>query len=153
MVWIQVTLVVFVVSGFVLFLSIEEDFVVDSAVRAKSTLVWGVWKRFGSAFTYWYGGDGMARRSGGGDAYNAGKLMASSRRLQLQIWERRDFWVQIHDFPTGLMSKMMARQFGVFLGIDVRKPLIRRKKLLLENKGCTYARFQYEKLLVFYFLC
>ncbi|MBA0747683.1 hypothetical protein Gogos_004578 [Gossypium gossypioides] len=37
--------------------------------------------------------------------------------------------------------------------IDVRKPLIRRKKLLLGNKGYTYVRFQYEKLLVFCFLC
>ncbi|MBA0810595.1 hypothetical protein Gohar_002572 [Gossypium harknessii] len=50
--------------------------------------------------------------------------------------------VQVHDLPTGLMPKMMARQFGVFWGIDVRKPLIRRKKLLLGNKGYTYARFQ-----------
>lgn len=37
--------------------------------------------------------------------------------------------------------------------IDVRNPLMRRKKLILANKGCTYARFQYERLSIFCFLC
>ncbi|MBA0567436.1 hypothetical protein Golob_012173 [Gossypium lobatum] len=87
-----------------------------------------------------------------------------------------DFWVQIHDLPMGLMPEMMARQFRNFLGqfleydvkslnkgyggyirihvrIDVRNPLMRRKKLISGNKGCTYARFQYEKLSIFCFLC
>ncbi|TYH21133.1 hypothetical protein ES288_A04G018000v1 [Gossypium darwinii] len=36
--------------------------------------------------------------------------------------------------------------------IDVRNPLMRRKKLILANKGCTYARFQYERLSIFCFL-
>ncbi|MBA0712234.1 hypothetical protein Golax_011347, partial [Gossypium laxum] len=27
-----------------------------------------------------------------------------------------EFWVQFHDFPPGLMSEAMARQFVVFLG-------------------------------------
>ncbi|MBA0735457.1 hypothetical protein Gogos_019303 [Gossypium gossypioides] len=37
--------------------------------------------------------------------------------------------------------------------IDVRNLLMRKKKLILSNKGCIYARFQYEKLSVFCFLC
>ncbi|MBA0626375.1 hypothetical protein Godav_004053, partial [Gossypium davidsonii] len=141
--------------------SIEEDFVVDSAVRAKSTVVWGVWKRFGSAFTYWYGGDGMARRSGRGDAYNAGKLWHPHRgvtianlgvkRFLFHFLMRlilKGYWMEALDAQQSFIT------FSSFTGrIDVRKPLIRRKKLLLGNKGYTYARFQYEKLLVFYFLC
>ncbi|MBA0808307.1 hypothetical protein Gohar_024058, partial [Gossypium harknessii] len=27
-----------------------------------------------------------------------------------------EFWVQIHDLPSGLMTKSMAKQFGAFLG-------------------------------------
>ncbi|PPS06924.1 hypothetical protein GOBAR_AA13727 [Gossypium barbadense] len=27
-----------------------------------------------------------------------------------------NFWIQVHDLPMGLMSKMMAKQFGDFLG-------------------------------------
>lgn len=87
-----------------------------------------------------------------------------------------NFWVQVHDLQTGLMSETMARQFGDFLGqlleydtkslnkgyggymrirvrIDVRNLLMRRKKLILGNKSCIYARFQYEKLSLFCFLC
>lgn len=64
-----------------------------------------------------------------------------------------DYWVQVHDLPTGLMSSHMANQFGDFLGIfieydttvpmigvktymrikiklDVGSPLKRRKKSL-----------------------
>lgn len=35
--------------------------------------------------------------------------------------------------------------------IDVRNPLMKHKKLILENKWFFYARFQYEKLSIFYF--
>ncbi|MBA0693261.1 hypothetical protein Goari_010755 [Gossypium aridum] len=86
-----------------------------------------------------------------------------------------DFWVQIHDLPMGLMSETMARQFRNFqaqfleydvkslnkgyrgymrihVRIDVRNPLMRRKKLISGSKGCTYVRFQYEKLSIFFFL-
>ncbi|PPD97717.1 hypothetical protein GOBAR_DD05261 [Gossypium barbadense] len=111
---------------------IKEDFVVDSAVRAKLTVVWGVWKRFGSAFTYWYGGDGMARRSGGGDAYNAGKLMASSQGD--------------YNCKSGREEVSFSFSYEINLErIDVRKPLIRRKKFLLGNKGYTYARIVHGK--------
>ncbi|KAK5842621.1 hypothetical protein PVK06_004998 [Gossypium arboreum] len=27
-----------------------------------------------------------------------------------------DFWVQIHDLPFGLISEVMGRQFGIFIG-------------------------------------
>ncbi|MBA0839096.1 hypothetical protein Goarm_004865 [Gossypium armourianum] len=60
----------------------------------------------------------------------------------------KGYWMEALDAQQSFIT------FSSFTGrIDVRKPLIRRKKLLLGNKGYTYARFQYEKLLVFYFLC
>lgn len=87
-----------------------------------------------------------------------------------------DFWVQIHDFPLGLMTVSMAEQFGNFvekfidydtsfspLGfqtfmrirvcLDVSKLLRRKKKILIGNDRITYARFQYEKLSLFCFIC
>lgn len=74
------------------------------------------------------------------------------------------------------MLEAMARQFGNFLGeymeydtlisvlglhkymsiktrIDSRLPLKRRKKILVGKDRVVYARFQYEKLSIFYFLC
>ncbi|PPS17002.1 hypothetical protein GOBAR_AA03582 [Gossypium barbadense] len=85
------------------------------------------------------------------------------------------FWVQIHDLSPGLMSKTMARRFGAFLGefldydtripsmgvqrfmqvrvrINVQLPLRRKKKVLLGERF-YYARFQYEKLSLFCFIC
>ncbi|MBA0850686.1 hypothetical protein Goshw_004284 [Gossypium schwendimanii] len=56
------------------------------------------------------------------------------------FWSK--FWVQVHDLLAGLMSETMARNL-----------FMRKKKLILSNKGCIYARFQYEKLSVFCFLC
>nr|KJB45190.1 hypothetical protein B456_007G294500 [Gossypium raimondii] len=78
-----------------------------------------------------------------------------------------DFWVQIHDFPSGLVLEVMARQFGNFIGtfldnymkmmgtgyrgfiqigvrIDVRGLLKRRKKIILSQNHSLYARFQYK---------
>lgn len=87
-----------------------------------------------------------------------------------------DFWVQTHDLSIGLMSDDMVKQFGAFLGtfltynvtsirrgtggymriqvrIDIRGLLKRRKKLVLSNKQLVYARFQFERLIIFCFLC
>ncbi|MBA0847410.1 hypothetical protein Goshw_017556, partial [Gossypium schwendimanii] len=47
-----------------------------------------------------------------------------------------EFWVQIHDLPLGLMSEAM-----------------RKKKIVLGTSRTIYARFQYEKLSLFCFLC
>lgn len=74
-----------------------------------------------------------------------------------------DFWIHVHYLPTGLMFKVMAKQFGDFLGqfldydaksismcyrsymrirvrIDVRNLLKKRKKIVLGSKSCIYAR-------------
>lgn len=87
-----------------------------------------------------------------------------------------DYGVQLHDLPLGLVLESMELQFGNFLGtffdcdmklmgtryrgflririfIDIRGPLKRHKKLLLGPDCSIYARFQYEQLSLFYFLC
>ncbi|MBA0597505.1 hypothetical protein Gorai_007308, partial [Gossypium raimondii] len=86
------------------------------------------------------------------------------------------FWVQIHDLPSGMMSEAVAKQFRAFFGsfveydaeqiskgyqnymrvrvfADVKVPLKKRKKLITLTVKQLYARFQYEKLTIFYFLC
>ncbi|XP_016675311.2 uncharacterized protein At4g02000-like [Gossypium hirsutum] len=86
------------------------------------------------------------------------------------------FWVQVHDLPLGFFSKAIAKQLDNFVGrfleldskqlnkglmsylrvrveIDVKKPLKRKKKIMLPLPKLTYANFQYEKLTLFSFLC
>ncbi|KAL4334119.1 hypothetical protein GQ457_07G004660 [Hibiscus cannabinus] len=87
-----------------------------------------------------------------------------------------DFWVQVYDLPSGLMSEAIAKQFGNFIGrfleydpsqtfigpsrimgikvtLDIRLPLKRKKKIVLRPDSFVYARFQYEKLSLFCFIC
>lgn len=85
--------------------------------------------------------------------------------------------VQIHDLSPGLISEVLARQFGNFIRkflksdskaiakditsymrirvqIDVRVPLKRRrKKIVPGEKRQTYAKFKYEHQSLFCFLC
>ncbi|KAH1122871.1 hypothetical protein J1N35_006031 [Gossypium stocksii] len=84
--------------------------------------------------------------------------------------------VQIHDLPHGLMTERMAKQLGDFMGqfieydsadwtmgfrnfirvhvrLDVTIPLKRKKKIRIGNVTTVYARFQYEKLGLFCFVC
>ncbi|MBA0751817.1 hypothetical protein Gogos_000716 [Gossypium gossypioides] len=86
-----------------------------------------------------------------------------------------DIWVQLHDLPPGLMLVAMAHKFGNFLcsfleydrtiptlgvqrfmrinvRLDVKLPLKRKKKIMVGNDRVFYARFQYEKLSLFYFV-
>lgn len=87
-----------------------------------------------------------------------------------------DWWVQIHDLPPSFIKELMVVQFGNFIGkfleydmknlstgyknflrirvqIDVRQPLKTRKKIKLSESNFTYAKFKYEKLTLFCFLC
>lgn len=87
-----------------------------------------------------------------------------------------DWWVQVHDLPPRFFRDSMAVQFGNFIGkyleydmkqltngyknylricvqIDVRKPLKRRKKVMISDSKFTYAKFKYENLTFFCFLC
>lgn len=87
-----------------------------------------------------------------------------------------DWWVQIHDLPPGFFRESVTVQFGNFIGkfleydmkqlsngyksflrirvkIDVRKLLKRRKKIMISESNFTYAKFKYEKLTLFCFLC
>ncbi|MBA0782715.1 hypothetical protein Gotri_000553 [Gossypium trilobum] len=84
-------------------------------------------------------------------------------------------WVQIHDVPIGFVSKNLAIQIGNFIGefmeydgsnmgkesrnfmrirvrIDIRHPLKRKKQIMCYRK-CSYVRFKYERLSIFYFYC
>ncbi|MFQ6644927.1 hypothetical protein Gotur_019956 [Gossypium turneri] len=87
-----------------------------------------------------------------------------------------EFWIQVHDLPPGLMSVSMAKQFGDFCGkyieydasiptliiqhymricicLNVAAPLKRKKKVLIGKSMVVYARFKYEKLSLFCFIC
>lgn len=87
-----------------------------------------------------------------------------------------EFWVQVHDLPPGLISESMAVQLGNFCGkfikydsnnpllgqksymrirvcLDVNAPLKRKKKIQFGKAMTTYARFKYEKLSLFCFIC
>ncbi|MBA0732810.1 hypothetical protein Gogos_016876 [Gossypium gossypioides] len=102
------------------------------------------------------------------------KLQTGEDPLTLPL-NHAEFWVQIHDLPQGLMSKTMAPRFGSFLGdflvydtrvptlgmkwymrlkvhIDVRLPLKWKKNVMLGDR-MFYAKFQYEKLNLFCFIC
>ncbi|MBA0753341.1 hypothetical protein Gogos_021873, partial [Gossypium gossypioides] len=87
-----------------------------------------------------------------------------------------EFWIQVHDLPSGLMSASMAKQFGDFCGrfieydtsiltlgiqhymrirvcLNVAAPLKRKKKVLIGKSMVVYAQFKYEKLSLFCFIC
>ncbi|MBA0706646.1 hypothetical protein Golax_018743, partial [Gossypium laxum] len=87
-----------------------------------------------------------------------------------------EFWVQVHELPRGLMSESMAVQLGNFCGkfleydfhspllgqktymrirvcLDVNAPLKRKNKIQIGMAMTTYARFKYEKLSLFCFIC
>lgn len=87
-----------------------------------------------------------------------------------------EFWIQVHELPSGIMTKTMAKQFGNFCGkflqydtsilslglkqymhirvfLDVSAPLKRKKKLQIGKTMTVYAKFKYEKLSLFCFIC
>ncbi|MBA0575768.1 hypothetical protein Golob_024482 [Gossypium lobatum] len=64
-----------------------------------------------------------------------------------------DFLGQFLEYDTKSMNKGYGGFMRIRVQIDVRNLFMRKKKLILSNKGCIYARFQYEKLSVFCFLC
>ncbi|KAG8493539.1 hypothetical protein CXB51_011042 [Gossypium anomalum] len=103
------------------------------------------------------------------------RLVKSEEPNMVPLWETM-FWVQIHNLPIGFTTKGMARQIGDFIGdfleydtslvtrgvsqymrirviIDTRLPLKRKKKIGIGLNKFTYALFQYERLLLFCFLC
>ncbi|MBA0746886.1 hypothetical protein Gogos_009359 [Gossypium gossypioides] len=84
--------------------------------------------------------------------------------------------VDVQRVLSGLMSEIMAKQFGYFLGklleydssiltlglmkfmrirvrLDVSFSLKRKKKIQIGKEKTFYARFQYEKLSLFCFIC
>jgi hypothetical protein len=87
-----------------------------------------------------------------------------------------DFWVQIHDLPTGLMKEMVGVKLGNYIGtfmeydknnnscfwrqymrlrvkLDVRVPLKKDTKVKDRNGNWCKVRFKYEKLGIFCFVC
>ncbi|MBA0766193.1 hypothetical protein Gotri_015258 [Gossypium trilobum] len=87
-----------------------------------------------------------------------------------------EFWIQVHDLLPGSMNESMAKQFGNFCGrfieydtsiptlgiqtflcirvcLDVTVPLKPKKKVLFGKSMVVYARFKYEKLSLFCFIC
>uniref|UniRef100_A0A2C9VA48 CCHC-type domain-containing protein n=1 Tax=Manihot esculenta TaxID=3983 RepID=A0A2C9VA48_MANES len=88
-----------------------------------------------------------------------------------------DEWVQVHDLKIGFYMATIAINLGNFVGsfldydttyyssnekdsymrirvrVDVRNPLKRRKKLVTPTGEAFYARFAYERFMVFCFFC
>lgn len=87
-----------------------------------------------------------------------------------------EFWIQVHNLLPGSMNESMAKQFGNFCGrfieydtsiptlgiqnflrirvcLDVTIPLKRKKKVLFGKSMVVYARFKYDKLSLFCFIC
>jgi 14-3-3 protein epsilon len=87
-----------------------------------------------------------------------------------------DFWVQIHDLPTGLMKENVGIQLGNYIGelmeydkknnscywrqymrlhimMDVRVPLKKETRVKDRNGNWCLVRFKYEKLGIFCFVC
>jgi 14-3-3 protein epsilon len=117
---------------------------------------------------------------GGPWAFNNQMLILERVQLGVQIenipLHHVDFWVQVHNLPTGLMAERVGKTLANFIGsfveydknntgsfwreymrirvrVDIRQPL--KKDTKVKNQGgswCT-VNFKYEKLGVFCFVC
>jgi 14-3-3 protein epsilon len=87
-----------------------------------------------------------------------------------------DFWVQVHNLPTGLMAEKVGRALANYIGsfveydknnnssfwrkymrirvrVDVRQPLKKDKKVKSAGGDWCTVNFKYEKLGIFCFVC
>jgi 14-3-3 protein epsilon len=117
---------------------------------------------------------------GGPWAFNNQMLIMERVQLGVQIenipLHHVDFWVQVHNLPTGLMAERVGKTLANYIGsfveydknnkgsfwreymrirvrVDIRQPL--KKDSRVKNHGgnwCT-VNFKYEKLGVFCFVC
>jgi 14-3-3 protein epsilon len=117
---------------------------------------------------------------GGPWAFNNQMLIVERVQLGVQIenipLHHIDFWVQVHNLPTGLMAERVGKTLANYIGsfveydknnkgsfwreymrirvrVDIRQPL--KKDSRVKNQGgnwCT-VNFKYEKLGVFCFVC
>jgi 14-3-3 protein epsilon len=118
--------------------------------------------------------------NGGPWTFDNNMLIMERVQLGMQIEQMSlnhvDFWVQIHELPTGLMKEKVGRTLSNYIGsyleydknnnssfwrqymrvrvkMDVRQPL--KKDVRVKNMArewCT-VKFKYEKLGVFCFVC
>jgi 14-3-3 protein epsilon len=117
---------------------------------------------------------------GGPWAFNNQMLIVERVQLGVQIenipLNHVDFWIQVHNLPTGLMAERVGKTLANYIGsfveydknnkgsfwreymrirvrVDIRQPL--KKESRVKNQGgnwCT-VNFKYEKLGVFCFVC
>ncbi|WJX56046.1 hypothetical protein P8452_41743 [Trifolium repens] len=117
---------------------------------------------------------------GGPWSFNNQMLILERVRLGVQIENiplyHVDFWVQVHNLPTGFMTERVGKTLANYIGsfveydknnkgsfwreymrikvrVDIRQPL--KKDSRVKNQGgdwCT-VHFKYEKLGVFCFIC
>jgi 14-3-3 protein epsilon len=117
---------------------------------------------------------------GGPWAFNNQMLIVERVQLGVQLenipLHHVDFWVQVHNLPTGLMAERVGKTLANYIGsfveydknnkgsfwreymrirvrVDIRQPL--KKDSRVKNQGgnwCT-VNFKYEKLGVFCFVC
>lgn len=87
-----------------------------------------------------------------------------------------DFWIQVHDLPSGFFSEVVGKTLGNLIGsfllydernvfslnrpfmrirvrIDVRLPLKKGKKVKKPGSDWSVCCFRYEKLPTFCFIC
>ncbi|CAN1824918.1 hypothetical protein LINPERHAP1_LOCUS30951 [Linum perenne] len=87
-----------------------------------------------------------------------------------------DMWVQVHNLHSGFFSSAVAKALGNFVGsfiafdeksmmmsaemvmrvrvrLDIREPIKKEKKLKRPGGECVLAKFRYEKLPTFCFIC
>lgn len=112
-----------------------------------------------------------------GEPWSYDKYLVSLRRLEKNgavkdlVFDRTDFWIQIHDIPICDMTPEAAAEIGKVCGevqpgiqdrgvqdgstfmrirvrVDTSKPLCRGRKFRREDGEIGWIRFKYERLLI-----
>jgi 14-3-3 protein epsilon len=117
---------------------------------------------------------------GGPWAFNNQMLIVERVQLGVQIenipLNHVDFWVQVHNLPTGLMAERVGKTLANFIGsfveydknnkgsfwreymrirvrVDIRQPLKKESRVKSQGGNWCTVNFKYERLGVFCFVC
>jgi 14-3-3 protein epsilon len=117
---------------------------------------------------------------GGPWAFNNQMLILERVQLGVQLdnipLHHVDFWVQVHNLPTGLMAERVGKTLANYIGsfveydknnkgsfwreymrirvrVDIRQPLKKESRVKSQGGNWCTVNFKYEKLGVFCFVC